>query len=328
MRTLIPQDGISIIIPFRNSETTLKRTLDSLSEQTVDRPVELLLVDDHSTDSSIMLARAHPISQRWSVRVVPNDLGGLANAYNLGWRAARYEIVVVMHSDCFVTSPLALRLLTEPLEQNGVVASQPSHALPGADWDKMSFWDRVANARYVGKEGHNLCGKFDAFRRAALEKIDGFDARRFFSAGEDNDISIRLRQVGVIVNSQASVIHAHDYPKTARLMSLFTKQAQLGQGMGALIRKHWNHLLAPELRFYVAIHSIKALLLAGLFVAPVRWWCLVLLLALGAYYSWRAMCTADIRVIAVPFVNIVLFAVFVEFTVIGMCLGRQTFYYK
>ena len=44
--------AVSIIIPYRNAERTLARTLDSLFQQDWQGAAEILLIDDNSTDNS------------------------------------------------------------------------------------------------------------------------------------------------------------------------------------------------------------------------------------------------------------------------------------
>ncbi len=320
--------SVTIVIPFRNAAQTLARTLDSLQRQETGREVSLVLVDDHSDDGSAQLARQHPVCNRWQLEVLANAAGGLANAYNLGWKASNADVIITMHADCTLPSPRALESILQPFDNPQVCAALPVVTGPADEWDAMSFWDRVANARFMGMKGKDLSGKFDAIRRTALAELEGFDGIRFFSAGEDIDMYLRLRRFGEVVNTEVEVVHGHVYPKQSRLASLFRKQAQLAMGFGALLRRHPDRLLEYPLRGHLVTHGIKAVLLAGLLIPAVRLPSLVLLLLLGAYYSRRALLTPDPRVLLVPFVNIGQFAVFIAYVAWGLITGRQTFYYR
>jgi GT2 family glycosyltransferase len=256
---------------------------------------------------------------------VQNEDGGLANAYNLGWRASQYEYIVVMHSDCYVERDDALQTIIDYLCMDGVVAAEPWTIVPLQTWDEMSFWDKVANARFVGVEAPGLGGKFDGLRRSALEEIDGYDAKRFFSAGEDVDIAVRLRKIGKVVDTGVRVIHRHLYPDRSSVKFLLLKQVQYGQGFGAIIRKYGRY---SGSLFTGSVHVAKILLLAALFVPPLSLYALALLGVLAAAYSWRAFQVWDWRILAIIPVNIFQWIVFFASTVIGFVTGRQAIYYK
>jgi glycosyltransferase involved in cell wall biosynthesis len=320
--------GVSVVIPFRNSEDTIMATLDSLAMQEYSGEREILLVDDRSTDRTVEIAEQHPVSKVWKIRRIENMTGGLANAYNYGWRASENEIVIFLHSDCFVLSPDALAKIIAPFTDETVVAALPVQIFPADEWDRMSFWDKAGRARYQGKESCELSGKFDAFRRSTLEKLRGFDGARFYSAGEDVDMAIRLKKEGRIVSTDVRVVHGHKYPPHSAMMPLFRKQAQLAQGFGALLAKHWKKIPGPELRPLVLIHGIKGLLVAGLLIPPVSLYCLLVLLAMGTMYSRRMFRERDGRVLLLPFVFAAQFAVFTAYAVLGLIVRRQTFYYK
>jgi cellulose synthase/poly-beta-1,6-N-acetylglucosamine synthase-like glycosyltransferase len=320
--------GVSVVIPFRNSEDTIVATLDSLAMQNYDGAREILLVDDRSTDRTVEIAEQHPVSKVWKIRRIENTTGGLANAYNYGWRASENEIVIFLHSDCFVLSPDALMKIVAPFTDETVVAALPVQTFPSDEWDRMSFWDKAGRARYQGKESCELCGKFDAFRRSTLEKLGGFDGARFYSAGEDVDMAIRLKDEGRIVSTEVRVVHGHKYPPNSAMMSLFRKQAQLAQGFGALLSKHWKKILQPELRSLAMVHGAKGLLVLGLFVPPLSLPCLLILLLLGTTYSRRMFKEKDRRVLLLPFVFAAQFVVFTAYALFGLIVRRQTFYYK
>lgn len=317
--------AISVIIPFRNSDQTIRRTLDSLLSQRTARPVEIILVDDHSTDATLDIIRNHPVHVRWPVRVIPNERGGLARAYNLGWKAATGAIVVLMHSDCYVTDDGALERMAEPFSDPGVVAVESWTTVPENDWDSMSFWDKVANARYAGREGLGMGGKFDALRRSTLEQIGGYDEERFFSAGEDVDMGPRLKAVGRIASTEVRVVHGHLYPARARLQGLFTKQFQLGMGFGAVVRKYGRY---PGSAQTLYSHILKAGLFLALLIPPLCAPALGGLLVMGALYSLRAFSVRDSRIVLIPFVNVGLFATFLAGALAGWLSGRQSYYYK
>ena len=318
-------DGISIVIPFCNNAGTIAKTLSSLEKQAIDMPVEVLLVNAESNDDSVKRASEHTVGRRWPVRILPGRRG-LAYNYNLGVTAAQYGIVIIMHADCYVESSTALADIIRPLSRREVVAVIPKVWLPAGVWDQMPFWDKVASARLIGRFTQGLNGKFDAIRRSVLADISGFDSQHFFSAGEDDDMQVRLNQAGVIVCSEVEVIHAHHVVERADILwSLLRKQIQLGQGTGAVIHKQWHWFRWKMFLSYFFAHAPKLLLCIGVFIPVISSYALALLFLLGIIYSWRVFRLRDIRVLAVPFVNIMIFYCYSAGFITGLVSGRQRF---
>ncbi|RCG26246.1 glycosyltransferase family 2 protein [Sphaerisporangium album] len=84
---------VSVIVPNYNYAASLELCLRALQAQTY-APIELLVVDDHSTDDSVAVAR------RLGVRVVQTERNmGVAGARNLGVAHAGGEILVFVDSD-------------------------------------------------------------------------------------------------------------------------------------------------------------------------------------------------------------------------------------
>jgi len=318
-------DGVSIIIPFHNNASTLALTLSSLEKQVIDIPVEILPVNAESDDDSARVAAEHPIGKRWPVRIMQGRKG-LAYNYNLGATEARYATIVNMHADCYVESCSALADIIRPLGSHEVVAVTPNVWLPAGVWDQMPFWDKAANARFVGKFSQGLTGKFNAIKHSVLTGLGGFDSRHFFSAGEDVDMHFRLSQVGGIFHSEIEVIHAHHYAGQSSILALLRKQLQLGLGTGAAIRKQWRWSRWKQFTGWFFSHAPKLALCICAFIPIVSLYALGLLFLLGIIYSWRVFRLRDIRIFAVPFVNIMMFYCFSAGLITGWLSGYQRFH--
>lgn len=86
---------VSVVVPVYNAEAYLRECLDSVVAQTYPR-MEILVVDDASTDGSASIAREFGDG----IRLVRRDvnLGQFANVED-GIRRARGEYVCVFHAD-------------------------------------------------------------------------------------------------------------------------------------------------------------------------------------------------------------------------------------
>ena len=87
---------VSVVIPFFNEERYLRKTVECIVDQTC-RDMEILLVDDGSTDSSAEIARRF---QDQRIRIVSNGrtLGRPASR-NIGIEEATGEFVTFMDAD-------------------------------------------------------------------------------------------------------------------------------------------------------------------------------------------------------------------------------------
>ena len=72
---------ISVIIPIFNVEYYLEEALDSIINQTIFDDIEVILVDDGSTDNSRFLIEKYAIDYD-NVNVFRKDNGGVSSARN------------------------------------------------------------------------------------------------------------------------------------------------------------------------------------------------------------------------------------------------------
>ncbi len=89
--------SVSVVVPARNEEETLPRVLSELAEVGPRLPrhqVEVIVVDDHSTDATAAVARSH------GAKVIANGLlPGKGCALRVGFAASSGEILVMMDAD-------------------------------------------------------------------------------------------------------------------------------------------------------------------------------------------------------------------------------------
>jgi glycosyltransferase involved in cell wall biosynthesis len=84
---------VSVIMIVRNGERFLAEALRSVVAQDY-RPIEIIVVDGQSTDQTAQIAYSFP-----EVRYLFQETLGVANAYNLGVKAARGELIAFLSYD-------------------------------------------------------------------------------------------------------------------------------------------------------------------------------------------------------------------------------------
>jgi glycosyltransferase involved in cell wall biosynthesis len=168
---------ISVIITLYNYEQFIEGCAEAIDRAAAQLsvPIEIVIVDDASTDGS--LARAHTIQMGLDrpVRIVQKYLNtGLADARNVGTQIARAPYVFMMDADNLIT-PRALRLLLEEIERGQHAAAysllcrfrgSPENALgllSYYDWDP----EILVQSPYIDAMA--------LFRRATLLELGGYD---------------------------------------------------------------------------------------------------------------------------------------------------------
>lgn len=89
---------ISVIVPVYNTAARLEACLDSLLAQT-EPGVEIILVDDGSTDGSLAIERQYQLANPDKIRLLESAHGGVSAARNTGLDAARGEWIGFCDSD-------------------------------------------------------------------------------------------------------------------------------------------------------------------------------------------------------------------------------------
>lgn len=92
---------ISVIVPVYNGESYLKKCMQSLIEQSFFPYLEILLIDDGSTDSSGAIADQYALDYT-QIRCFHIPNGGVSNARNLGLSHACGTYVAFVDSDDWV----------------------------------------------------------------------------------------------------------------------------------------------------------------------------------------------------------------------------------
>ncbi|MCM1034545.1 MAG: glycosyltransferase [Paludibacter sp.] len=207
----------SVIIPVYNVLPWLLRCVESVWAQTY-RAVEIILVDDGSTDGSSRLCDQLE-AQDARIRVIHKTNGGLSDARNAGLLAATGDYVVFLDSDDLWLSPNGLQQIADALARNATdlllfkrVDLYPCHTSAyssdecqcskESDYNVMVVNAAPAQhvfAHLVQMQRFNMSACFQAVKRSFL-----ISNHIFFTVGllsEDVDFSLRLWQAAQTVQA-------------------------------------------------------------------------------------------------------------------------------
>jgi glycosyltransferase involved in cell wall biosynthesis len=188
---MTPPPAISVILPTHNRAGLLPRALESVLAQKCDEALEVIVVDDGSSDgtAAYLAAVADP---RLNLLRNENALGAAA-ARNRGLAAVRAPVTAFLDDDDELLPGFLAATLAAHREKpapdlcwTGVL-----YALPDGR-EEVERWERWAGSRRFVIRLAGCCGI--SFRTEALRGLGGFDPA--FAISEDTDLFMRLVEAG------------------------------------------------------------------------------------------------------------------------------------
>lgn len=141
---------------------------------------------------------------------------GIAEAYNMGIKKAKSNIIITFHEDCYPITKGFIDELIGPLKWGSVTASM------------SKVYDF-----YTKKEYYPLLdGKATAYKKEYLEKVGLFDENMFKTGGEDYDMYMKLKKFGFVEYPYCTIIHKHKNHRNKK------KVVQLAYASGILFRRY------------------------------------------------------------------------------------------
>ncbi len=300
---------VSIVIVHRNSSSTILYTLEGIKKQ--DYPIrEIIIVDNHSTDDSLSKIKEFSVNnKRLNIKILNKVLNtGISNSYNMGVKSSKSNHVILMQADGVLPSKREISLIMKPaLEENNISASTSFILMPKKVWNKYNFWQKCMFCPALEKDQRSFTGKFNYINKKLFLKAGGFDENNFNASvgGEDVDLTMRLKRVGRVVETNARVIHLHYLGKNYSVMSWALNRKLLARSYGKIIRMHkFNLSLQAQLLMIKPSLAVFSLML---FLFPYNFLPIIVfvLIYMRAMYLTKSTFTNP-RIILLPFVSIAL----------------------
>lgn len=190
----------SVVIPAYNEEGFLGRCLDSLAAQDFSGDIEIIVVDNNSTDATAAIA-ARP-----GVTVISEPLQGVCAARQAGTAAATGEIIVSTDADTTFRSDWLSTIDRSFREQPGPTAvAGPPHWVDAPRWGRLyerAFFGLIQGFyRLTGRVAYISAANI-AFRREAWS---GYDVH-LTQGGDELDLLRQLRKQGTVIYDQYNAV--------------------------------------------------------------------------------------------------------------------------
>ncbi|HEU5213588.1 MAG TPA: glycosyltransferase [Gaiellaceae bacterium] len=189
---------VSVVTPAFDAGQTIGATVASVLGQTY-RDLELVVVDDGSTDGTAAIVEAHG----GPVRVVRQENRGVAAARNRGIEAAAGELIAFCDADDFLLPQHVERLVRVWDDHGGIATANSYWLLPGGiRRSKRRYRGGFPNPKGQRRAilEQNFVSPLSVFPRSLVEEIGAFDVER--RRAEDWDFWLRAIFAGRRVTLQ------------------------------------------------------------------------------------------------------------------------------
>lgn len=187
---------VSFVVPAYNEEALIGRTLTAIQDATraLGERIEIIVVDDASTDSTATIATAH------GARAISVSHRQIAAARNSGAKEARGDVILFVDADTIVNEAVVRAALNEI--RRGAVGGGCTVIFNG----RLPFYGRVlaAIAFPLYRMAGLAAGCFIFCTREAFVAVGGFDGGLF--AAEEVAMSRALRSHGRFVILRETVM--------------------------------------------------------------------------------------------------------------------------
>jgi succinoglycan biosynthesis protein ExoA len=236
---------LSVIVPARNEEACIGRTLAALLSQEYDpERFEVLVADGKSTDGTCAVVRSLQACHS-NLRLLHNERRWSSAGRNLAVREARGEIIVVIDGHCDIPWSNYFLRLADAFARSGadcVGRPQPLDVAGAAPLQRAiaaarSSWLGHHPASHIYSSSEQMVPPQSvaiAYRRRVFDRVGLFDES--FDACEDVEFNHRLDRAGLRCFFTPQV--ALSYHPRDSITGLFRQMVRYGRGRLRLLRKH------------------------------------------------------------------------------------------
>lgn len=245
---------ISVVIANYNYGRYLAETIESVLAQTYPH-VEVIFIDDGSTDDSLEIAQRYPIT------VLAQQNQGVSTARNNAAQYARGEYILFLDSDDLLY-PDSLEVLQTRLEAEEPAAGFAYGQLQYFGEKNTIFSSQAFDSKALSRE--NYIQTSALIRLAAFNAVGGFD--RGFDLREDWELFIRLWHYGwkgAYLPRPVIQYRKHRPKAQVRAQGKFRKRLSEAKLITLYPKFFWQKLVRHPLRYLIYRTRYKVVNLIG-----------------------------------------------------------------
>ena len=179
---------VSVIVPIYNAAPYLQETLDSILASTY-RPIEVVMVDDGSSDESLSIATAY-CKQHLECQVIAQDNQGVSVARNNAIRAAKGTYILPVDADDKIASTF-IQKAVDAIDSNEDIRMVGCRCWMFGSVDKEWKLPAFSHSLLARK---NMIPATALYRKADWERCGGYCEQEIYR--EDWDFWISMMELG------------------------------------------------------------------------------------------------------------------------------------
>jgi biofilm PGA synthesis N-glycosyltransferase PgaC len=237
---------ITILIAAYNEQDSIRDTLESFSRQFYAAPMEILVIDDGSSDRTReivqeIMAVSRPADQTLQLIVMQHN-GGKARALNAGLAQSAHELIVTVDADTLLFKDALTHLVQNQLQSPPTTAATAGSVLVRNSrtnlLTRLQEWDYFLGIAIVKRVQSLLQGTMVAqgalsiYRKNALLEVGGWQD----TVGEDIVLTWALAEAGYRVGYAENAFVFTNVPETYG--EFYRQRKRWARGLMEAFRRH------------------------------------------------------------------------------------------
>ena len=255
---------VSIIIPCRNEEKSIKNCIDSFLNQSYPKElIEIIIADGMSTDNTRNIIKEIS-KENPSVRLLDNKKLSAPSGMNLGIKESKSDIIIIFGAHAYADKDFVkenvLALENNEVGCAGGVITTINDSIKGeAIAEAMSCPFGVGNAlfRYADKESFVDTVGFGAYYRDFIISIGAFDEE--LVRNQDDELNFRVQKTGKKILLSPKI--KSTYYSRGDFKKLWRQYYQYGFWKVRVIQKHKK---PASIRHLIPLMFVLFLLFGGI----------------------------------------------------------------
>lgn len=257
---------VTIIIPVRDREEIVGRTLQSIVGQTW-RPLRLILVDNGSIDDTMNVLKQFKQSNEsdgFAIDILSEPRPGASAARNTGLRSAHSEWVMFFDSDDTMDSELVESYMNSINQVEGevdMVVTQCDAVLPSGHHRRLPYFESDDPIKYHLIDAIISTQRFIA-KRELFVNAGGWNEA--LPRWNDWELGVRLLLANprIVYMGGKTMVHTFFTPRSITGTSRFARHGEWERSIDA-IEQSLRQSTAPDKERYLRYVEYRRILLAG-----------------------------------------------------------------
>jgi biofilm PGA synthesis N-glycosyltransferase PgaC len=247
---------LTLLIAAYNEEECIAETLESIARQAYPAPLEILVIDDGSTDRTREIVRGlietgtRPANQTLKLVEMPRN-GGKARALNAGLERAAHELIITIDADTYLYRSALGQLVMNQLCSPANTAATAGTVLVRNSrtnlMTRLQEWDYFLGIAVVKRVQSLLQGTlvaqgaFSIYRRSVLREVGGWRE----TVGEDIVLTWAMLERGYRVGYAENAFVFTNVPDNYR--AYYRQRKRWSRGLIEAFKAHPRLLLPTRL---------------------------------------------------------------------------------